>query len=54
MVSPKTTTSRSNATMTHPTKEVTNSGSSGRGKKNSPSGNIESSYKVPLKKKGKM
>jgi hypothetical protein len=52
-VTPKTTTSRSNAPTTHPSRKVTNSSSGGGGEKNPPLGKIESSHKLPLRKKRK-
>jgi hypothetical protein len=51
VVTPKTTTSWSNAPTAHPTKKVTNNGSSGEGENNPPLGKIESSHKIPLRKK---
>jgi hypothetical protein len=54
LVTPKTTTSRSNAPMAHPTRKVTNNSSGGGGEKNPPPGKIESSHKLPLRKKRKM
>jgi hypothetical protein len=53
VVTPKTTTSRSNAPMDHPTRKVTNNSSSGGGEKNPPSRKIERSHKLPLRKKRK-
>jgi hypothetical protein len=52
-VTPKTTTSRSNAPMAHPSRKVTNNSSGGGGEKNPPLGKIESSHKLPLRKKRK-
>jgi hypothetical protein len=52
-VTPKTTTSRSNAPVAHPTRKLTNTSSSSEGEKNPPSGKIESSHKLPLRKKRK-
>jgi hypothetical protein len=53
VVTPKTTTSRSNAPTTHPTRKVMNSSSSGGGENNPSSRKIESSHKLPLRKKRK-
>jgi hypothetical protein len=52
-VTPKSTTSRSSAPTTHQIKKVTHSSSGGGGDKNPPSGKIESSHKLPLRKKRK-
>jgi hypothetical protein len=49
-VIPKTATSQSSAPTAHPSRKVINN-NSGRGEKNPPSGKIESSYKLPLRKK---
>jgi hypothetical protein len=48
---PNTTTSRSNAPTTYPSKKVTHSSSGGGGDKNPPFGKIESSHKLPASKK---
>jgi hypothetical protein len=53
VVTPKTTTSQSNSPMAYPTRKVTNSSSSDGGEKNPPSGKIEISHKLPLRKKRK-
>jgi hypothetical protein len=39
--------------MAHPSRKVTNSSSGGGGEKNPPPGKIESSHKLPLRKKRK-
>jgi hypothetical protein len=52
-VTPKSTTSRSNAPMTYPSKKFTHSSSGGGGDKNPPSRKIESSHKLPVRKKRK-
>jgi hypothetical protein len=52
-ITPKSTTSRSNAPMTYPSKKVTHSSSRGGGDKNPPSRKIESSHKLHLRKKRK-
>jgi hypothetical protein len=52
-VTPKSTTSRSSAPTTYPSKKVTHSSSGGGGDKNPPSGKIESSHKLPMRKKRK-
>jgi hypothetical protein len=44
VVTPKTTTSQSNAPTTHPTRNITNNSSSSRGEKNPPYGKIEISH----------
>jgi len=53
IVTPKNTTSCSNAPTTHPFKKVFNSSSSGGGEKNILPGKIESSHKLPMRKKMK-
>jgi hypothetical protein len=53
VVTPNTTTSHRNAPTTYPTRKVTNNSSSGGGEKNPPSSKIESSHKLPLRKKRK-
>jgi hypothetical protein len=53
VVTPKTTTSRSNAPTTHPIRKIAKSISSNRGEKNSPPRKIESSHEFPLRKKRK-
>jgi hypothetical protein len=53
VVTPKTTTSRSNALTAHRTRKVTKSSSIGGGEKNPPLGKIESSHKLPLIRKRK-
>jgi hypothetical protein len=53
VVTPKSTTSRRNAPMTHPIKNNVNSSSSGGGEKNPPPRNIEISHKLPVRKKRK-
>ena len=53
VVTPKNTTSRSNAPMAHPVKNIVNSSSSGGGEKNPPPGKIKSSQKLPVRKKRK-
>jgi nucleoside-triphosphatase THEP1 len=52
-VTPKTSTPRSSAPVAHPSKKVINSSSGGGGDKNPPPGKIESSHKLPLRKKRK-
>jgi hypothetical protein len=52
-MNPKTTTPWSSAPVTHPYKKVTNNSSGGGGDKNPPLGKIESSHKIPLRKKMK-
>jgi len=51
VVTSKTTTSWSNAPTDHPTGKFTNNSSSRGGEKNPPLGKIESSHKIPLRKK---
>jgi hypothetical protein len=53
VVTLKNTTSRSNAPATYPVKKSVNNSSSGGGDKNPPSGKIESSHKLPVRKKRK-
>jgi hypothetical protein len=53
VVTLKNTTSRSNAPTAHPVKKFVNNSSSGGGDKNPPSGKIESSHKLPVRKKRK-
>jgi hypothetical protein len=53
VVTPKNTASRSNASVAHPVKKVVNSSSSGGGEKNPPPGKIETSHKLPVRKKRK-
>jgi hypothetical protein len=50
---PKNTTSQSNAPTAHPIRKIANSSSSGGGEKNPPPGKIESSHKLPVRKKRK-
>jgi hypothetical protein len=50
-LTPKTTTSRSNALVAHPSRKVNNSSSGGGGEKNPPPRKLESSHKLPLRKK---
>jgi hypothetical protein len=50
---PKSTTSKRSAQTTHPIKKVTQISSSRGGDKNPPSGKIEISHKIPLRKKRK-
>jgi hypothetical protein len=50
-VTPKNTKSRRNSPVAHPSRKVTNNSSGGRGDKNPPPGKIESSHKLPLRKK---
>jgi hypothetical protein len=50
-VTPKSTTSQSNAPTTHQIKKVNHSSSGGGEDKNPPSEKIEISYKLPLRKK---
>jgi hypothetical protein len=52
-VTPKSTTSRSNAPTTHQIKKVTHISSGGGADNNPPLGKIESSHKLPLRKKKK-
>jgi hypothetical protein len=52
-VTPKTTTSWSSAPVAHPSRKVINSSLGGGGDKNPPPGKIESSHKLPLRKKRK-
>jgi hypothetical protein len=52
-VTPKSTTSQSNAPMTHKIKKVTHSSLGGGGDNNPPSRKIESSHNIPLRKKRK-
>ena len=51
IVTPKNTTSRSNAPTTHEIKNIVNSISSGGGEKNPTPRKIESSHKLPVRKK---
>jgi hypothetical protein len=53
VVTPKNTTSRSNAPVVHPIKKFVNNSSSGGGDKNPPFEKIESFHKLPLRKKRK-
>jgi hypothetical protein len=53
IVTPKTTTSRSNAPTTHPTRKITKIISSYGGERNPHPGKIESSHKLPMRKKRK-
>jgi hypothetical protein len=53
VATPKNTTSRSNAPIAHPIKKFVDSISSGGGEKNPPPGKIESSHKLPVRKKRK-
>jgi hypothetical protein len=53
VVTSKNTTSRSNAPMAHPIRNIANSRSSGRGEKNPPFGKIENSHKMHVRKKRK-
>jgi hypothetical protein len=50
---PKSTTSQSIAPMTHPSKKETHNSSNGGGDKNPPPGKIDSSHKLPVRKKRK-
>jgi len=50
-ITPKTSTPRRSAPMTHPSKKLTNTISIARGDKNPPLGKIEISHKLPLRKK---
>ena len=52
-VMPKSKTSQRNAPTAHPTRKFTNISSSSEGEKNLPSGKIESSHKLHLRKKRK-
>jgi hypothetical protein len=52
-VNPKTTTPQRSALAAHPSKKLINSNSGGGGDKNPPLGKIESSHKLPLRKKRK-
>jgi hypothetical protein len=52
-ITPKTTTSWSSAPVAHPSRKVINNSLGGRGDKNPPLGKIESSHKLPLRKKRK-
>jgi hypothetical protein len=52
-VTPKSTRSRSNAPTTYPNNKVTQIYSGGGGDKNPPSNKIESSHKLPVRKKQK-
>jgi hypothetical protein len=52
-VTPNTTTYRRNPPTTHPYRKVINNSSGGGGDKNPPPGKIESSHKLPLRKKRK-
>jgi hypothetical protein len=52
-ITPKISTPQSNALAAHPYKKVTNSISGGGGDKNPPSGKIEISHKLPLRRKRK-
>jgi hypothetical protein len=53
IVTPKTVTHWSNAPVAHPSRKVTKSSSGDGGDKNIPLGKIESSHKLPLRKKRK-
>jgi hypothetical protein len=50
---PNTSTPRRSAPMAHPSKKVINNSPGGGGDKNPPSGKIEISHKLPLRKKRK-
>jgi hypothetical protein len=52
-ITPNDTTSRSSAPLARPSRKVINNSSGGGGEKNPPTGKIESSHKLPLRKKRK-